>query len=157
MEEKDTKNYEFGFLLNGMLGDTEVIAVFDEIEKILSGFGAKILKKSEIERKALTYPIKKQKEAYFAFIHLEIDPEKINEVKNRFKYDANIVRYLCLTPAPNFGKVIEARPQYKEFHRGFKKEDKVVEVKEVKEEKVETEQVDLEGLDKKLGEIEQLS
>jgi ribosomal protein S6 len=159
MEEKDTKNYEFGFLINGMLTDVELVAFLDSVEKFFTDLGAKISKRSTPERKVLTYLIKKQKEAYFVFFQLDIEPEKIDEIKNKFRYEANILRYLCLTPAPNFGKVMSSDPRayYKEDHRGPRKEEKS-EIKEAKTEvKEEPEEVDLEGLDKKLGEIEGLA
>lgn len=159
MEEKDTKSYEFGFLINGMLSEAELVVFLDSVEKFFVDLGAKISKRSVPERKILAYPIKKQKEASFVFIQLDIDPEKMDEIKNKFRYEANILRYLCLTPAPNFGKIMgsEMRPNYKEFHKNYKKEEKF-ETKEAKiEEKIEAKEVNLEDLDKKLGEIEGLS
>lgn len=157
MDSNDTKAYEFGFLLSSALNDAELFAILEKIEKIFTESGAKIIKKSGVERKILFYPIQKQKEANFCYFHFEVDPEKLLEIKDKFKYEANILRYLCLTPPPNFGRIASVEP-HRHFSRDERKEEESAEVKEVfVKEKPAEEKIDLEGLDKKLGEIEELA
>jgi len=151
----DTKIYEFAFLLNGRLSETDAAALFDKLENIFSDFGTKTIKKSNLERKLLAYPIKKESEAYFGYFHLELDPEKVAEVKEKFRYENGILRHLCLTPPPNFGKMTNVGGKQKAKEAKEKKESEgVAEVKEKEEEK---EEIDLEGLDQKLEEIKDLA
>lgn len=151
----DTKVYEFAFLLNGRLSETDAAALFDKLENIFSDFGAKTIKKSNLERKPLAYPIKKEGEAYFGYFHLELDPEKVAEIKEKFRYENGILRHLCLTPPPNFGKITNVGGKQKAKEAKEKKEPEgVAEVKEKEEEK---EEIDLEGLDQKLEEIKDLA
>jgi ribosomal protein S6 len=147
--ENDARIYEFGFLLSGLLPEAGVLALAEKIEKVFESAGAKIVQKSSPERKFLSYPIKKQKEAYFNFYYLELEPEKLEEVKEKFRYDADILRYLCL--------IISANPA----KRGVRKEkeprpsrEKAKEIPNAAEVPLE---VDLEALDHKLDEIKELS
>lgn len=152
----ETKVYEFAFLLNGRLSETEAVALFDKLENIFSGFEAKVIKKSNLERRFLAYPIKKEGEAYFGYFHLELDPEKVAEIKEKFRYENGILRHLCLTPPPNFGKMTNVGGKQKAKEAKEKKESE--EAPEAAAETVEKkEEIDLEGLDQKLEEIEDLA
>lgn len=152
----DTKVYEFAFLLNGRLNETDAAALFDNLENIFSGFGAKTIKKSNLERKLLAYPIKKESEAYFGYFYLELDPEKVAEIKEKFRYENGILRHLCLTPPPNFGKITNVGGKQKAKEAKEKKDFE--EAPEMAAETVnKKEEIDLEGLDKKLKEIKDLA
>ena len=152
----DTKVYEFAFLLNGRLSETDAVALFDKLENIFSDFGAKTIKKSNLERKLLAYPIKKEGEAYFGYFHLELDPEKVAEIKEKFRYENEILRHLCLTPPPNFGKMTNVGGKQKAKEAKEKKESEGA--SEAATETVDKkEEVDLEGLDEKLEEIKDLA
>jgi len=150
--DTDRKIYEFSFLLSGRLNEAEVLPLFEKIEKIFEDWDGKIVRKSELEKKILTYPVKKEKEAYFGYFHLELSPDKIGEIKEKFRYENNILRYLCLTPPPNFGKMTNV---------GGKQKGREVKEKRETEEKIgvkETEEkLDLETLDQKLEEIKELA
>ncbi len=149
----DTKIYEFAFLLNGRLNETDAVALFDKLENIFQEAEAKIIKKSNLERKFLAYPIKKEGEAYFGYFHLELDPEKVAEIKEKFRYENGVLRQLCLTPPPNFGKMTNVGGKQKAKEAKEKKEAE--EPTEAKEEAKE--EIDLEGLDQKLEEIKDLA
>ncbi|MDP2855546.1 MAG: 30S ribosomal protein S6 [bacterium] len=152
----DTKVYEFAFLLNGRLSEIDAVALFDKLENIFSDFGAKVMKKSNLERKLLAYPIKKEGEAYFGYFYLELDPEKVAEIKEKVRYENGILRHLCLTPPPNFGKMTNVGGKQKAKEAKEKKE-----FEGTSEEAAETvnkkEEIDLEGLDEKLEEIKNLA
>ncbi|HOX21634.1 MAG TPA: 30S ribosomal protein S6 [Candidatus Paceibacterota bacterium] len=152
----DTKVYEFAFLLNGRLAETEAVALFDKLENIFSGFEAKVIKKSNLERKFLAYPIKKEGEAYFGYFQLELDPEKVAEIKEKFRYENGILRHLCLTPPPNFGKMTNVGGKQKAKEAKEKKGSEGA-PEAAAEATNKKEEIDLEGLDQKLEEIEDLA
>jgi len=143
--------YEFSFLLSGRLNETEASSLFEKIEKIFEEKEGKIVRKSELEKKILSYPIKKEGEAYFGYFHLELNPEKLEGIKEKIRYENDILRYLCLTPPPNFGKITNVGGKQKGREVKAKKEiEEKTESKEVKE------KLDLETLDQKLEEIKGL-
>jgi ribosomal protein S6 len=164
----DTRVYELSFLLSGRLNEADSLALFDKIEKVFNDFGGQTIKKSALERKILTYPVKKQKEAYFCYLHMELDPEKLLEIQEKFRYENDILRSLCLTPPPNFGKMTNVGGKQKAKDAKEKKE--VEGAAEIKEESFDVtqdksfdaaqdkkEKIDLEDLDQKLEEIKDLA
>ena len=147
--EKDTRVYEFGFLLSGLLPEAGVLSLLEKIEKIFEDFDGKIREKSTPDRKILSYPINKQKEGYFIFFHAELEPEKLEEVKEKFKYEADILRYLCLIISANPDKI--GKNKTKEPRPSKEKSKAAPIIEEAPSE------IDLEALDHKLDEIKELS
>jgi ribosomal protein S6 len=150
--EKDTRVYEFGFLLSGLLPEAGALSLLEKIEKIFESVDGKIKEKSTPERKILSYPINKQNEGYFNYFHVELEPEKLEEVREKFKYEADILRYLCLIISANPDKISKKKSKEP---RPSKERVKTTPIAE-KVEEVSTE-VDLEELDHKLDEIKELS
>jgi len=147
--ENDKRIYEFGFLLSGLLPEDGVLSLIEKIEKIFESFDAKIREKSQPERKTLFYPIKKQNEAYFIYFHIELEPEKLEEVREKFKYEADILRYLCLIISTNLDKM--EKKKTKEPRPSREKTKAVPNIEETPSE------IDLEALEHKLDEIKELS
>ena len=147
--ENDKRIYEFGFLLSGLLPEGGVLSLQEKIENVFKSFDGKIREKSAPERKILAYPINKQGEGYFTYFHVELEPEKLEEVKEKFKYEADILRYLCLIISTNPDKIEEKkikapRPSKEKIKNAPTPEESVSEI-------------DLEALDHKLDEIKELS
>ena len=147
--ENDKRVYEFGFLLSGLLPEDGVLSSQEKIEKIFKSFDAKIREKSEPARKILSYPINKQNEGYFTYFHVELEPEKLEEVKEKFKYDADILRYLCLIISTNPDKIEKKKTKEPRPSREKSKSAPTI------EEPIS--EIDLEALDHKLDEIKELS
>lgn len=144
--EQAEKIYEFGLLLSGKLTLEEAQSLWDRLEEFFINFGAKVIKKSDLQRKKLAYPIKKEGEAYFGFFYFSFLPEKIKELQEKMKFfDKSLLRFLCLTPPPNFDKIMS----------GETPKRKVEKVKKIKEKK-KAEKIDLEALEQKLEEIKEL-
>jgi ribosomal protein S6 len=150
--ENDTRIYEFGFLLNGLLPEAGVLSLLEKIEKTFESLGGKVKEKSTPERKVLAYPIKKQNEAYFNYFYIELEPEKLEDVREKFKYDADILRYLCLIISTDPDKM-----EKKTAKEPRPSKERVKATPVATEVEAPSTEVNLEELDHKLDEIKELS
>ncbi len=98
----DKKVYEISFLLSGKLIDTEIADVLQKIKKSFEEVGATVLKEFEFNKINLAYPIKKENAAYFGYFWFELDPQKIAELRKKFAFEKEILRYLLVTPPPKY-------------------------------------------------------
>lgn len=67
-----------------------------EIEEILKSNSAKTLQQLSWGKKTLSYPIKKQIEAYFFNWQFEVDPSQMKALKQKLNFNDKIIRYLLI-------------------------------------------------------------
>jgi ribosomal protein S6 len=133
-EEKDNKEYEIAFWLKDESGLVRVKA-------LMADLGIEITYSPEIKRTRFSYPIKKETEGYFGFIHFKGDPENIASLNHELKVDGSVLRFLVSKNPIKKSEIREMRRQIPEV--------KIIE-------KVEQKSSDLvtnEELEKKLEEI----
>lgn len=66
------------------------------VAKEIEALGGKIISSSTLGQKQLTYPIKKEKEAYFTTVIFEIDGEKMIELNRKLSLKEEILRHLII-------------------------------------------------------------
>jgi len=89
--EKEVKAYEISFLVR----EEEDVQV---VIKHLSAISADIVNEGPITRIRLAYPIEKENEAYFGFIHFTADPALCSRLTNELEIDPKVIRSLIVTP-----------------------------------------------------------
>ncbi len=87
----DKKEYEISFMLS-----EEGVAL--EIDGAIKAVGGEITTPSSVAMIRLAYPIKKQENAYFGFIHFKVMPEGIAKLKDALSLNTKILRFLIITP-----------------------------------------------------------
>jgi|YelNatPaOPRAMG01_1025707.scaffolds.fasta_scaffold164683_3 small subunit ribosomal protein S6 len=90
------RNYEFCFLLRADLPEEEFNKEIDFIERSILREGGEIIKKDNLGRKTLAYPIQKKEEAIFYLFYVKSNPENISKIESNFYRRENILRYLIL-------------------------------------------------------------
>jgi small subunit ribosomal protein S6 len=133
-EEKDKKEYEIAFWLKDESDLTK-------IKDLMGNLGIEITHTSEIKRTYFSYPIKKEIEGYFGFVHFKGGSENIASLSHELKVEGSVLRFLISKNPIKKSEVREVRRQ-------------IPETKTV--EKVEQKPSDLvtnEELEKKLEEI----
>lgn len=83
MEDKDTKNYEIGFLVKEE-------GTAEEISRIVVSYKATILNENKIT--------KIQSAAYFGSLSFSLAPQDIQKLSDALKINAKILRFLITTP-----------------------------------------------------------
>lgn len=91
-EISETKNnYEISFLA---VDETDQ----EKVSNLLKRAGAELLFQGPFQKISLAYPIKKQKEAFFGYLHFSAEPEKIAEVEKELQNEQSLLRFLVVTP-----------------------------------------------------------
>lgn len=91
MEETIKKAYEISCLLKA----EEDIGL---VIKDLSDLGSEIVDESAVSEIRLSYPIKKETKACFAYLHFNSDPKLIVKLRDTLQLNPRILRFLIITP-----------------------------------------------------------
>lgn len=81
--------YEITFLLNKEED-------LKEVEELFGSYSAKLLQQDKWGKKTLSYPIKKQRDAYYINWKFELEPAKLKELKQKLDFNEKLLRYLLL-------------------------------------------------------------
>lgn len=140
--EKDIKKYEIGFL--GMAEGAR-----DEIIKLLESYKTEIVDNGKMSMIKLSYPIKKEKSAFFGYLHFTAYPNIIKKFEDSLKLNHQILRFIIIASPISGRPSIESRaPRF----RMSSSEIPAIKKVEFKKPKVQT-VLSNEALEKKLEEI----
>ena len=67
-----------------------------EIKKYVTSLKGKIEKEEKWGKRILAYPIKKITSAYYIYYLLDIEQDKIKELKKQLNFNEKLIRYLLL-------------------------------------------------------------
>ena len=90
------RNYELGFIIHPEVEQSDVTQAVDKVGQYVSAGGGEVTSVDVWGRRALAYPIRKQKEGTYVFLHAQLDPQAIQELERNLKLDEEILRYLLL-------------------------------------------------------------
>lgn len=94
-------HYEAALLLKPDLSDKDVQKFVQEIKELLVGHGATDLEQEKIERRALSYPLKKHNEGYYVFIGFFGPAVLPNKMKLELRHREELLRLAFIRkPAP---------------------------------------------------------
>lgn len=93
--------YELFLTLPAQLPEAQVKAKTKEIEEKIKAIGGKLKESFDLGRRALAYPIIRQgtryNEGYYLDLYFETDrPDKINQLENELRLEAEILRFLII-------------------------------------------------------------
>ena len=80
--------YELAVVVSAKIEDDERAQVIEKVKALVERFGGQISDVDEWGKKRLAYEIQKMKEAYYYFIHFEIE--------QRIRIMDNVIRFLCV-------------------------------------------------------------
>lgn len=89
----DTKknDYEISFLVKTPQGGSA-------IEVLLQQYGSEIVNRGSLAEMSLAYPIKKNRQAYFGFLHFKAPAEAVAKLKDSLELNSEVLRSLVITP-----------------------------------------------------------
>lgn len=92
MEEiNDKKTYEISFVSNTEEGAKKLVS-------LLRDAGADIFFESPLSKIPLAYSIEKKEEAFFGYLHFNIDPKEIIGIEKELGVQSAVLRFLIITP-----------------------------------------------------------
>lgn len=102
----DKTIYELAFHLNPDLEETRVRQLAQNIENYVTSAGGVVSFKKDPGKTRLSYPIKHKKQAYFGYIHFNLElKEKLASIDEQIKLNNDILRYLIVKVPTDSGKV----------------------------------------------------
>lgn len=161
MPEETQRQYELTFILSPDLGEEEISSFEHEIEKNIENLEGTLKKKGKLEKRSLSYPIKKFQSGYYLVVNFLFSPEKLEELYSALKHKKEILRYIItVVEKPSLAKTIEDKKP-KPVARGSDLSGKIPKVEKIKKlteekpspKKASKSKTKLEEIDKKLEEI----
>nr|HMQ22735.1 30S ribosomal protein S6 [Planctomycetota bacterium] len=90
------KTYECMLLLDNREVKKGWDALKDQIDSILTKYGAKIVVAKRWDERKLAYEIKKQRRATYYLSYLEADPQSMTELEHMLRLSGPVLRHLVL-------------------------------------------------------------
>lgn len=87
------RHYEIVFLVHPDQSE-QVPAMVERYQGIISKQGGVIHRKEDWGRRQLAYPIQNMHKAHYVLMNIECNLETLEEIKNAFKFNDAILRYL---------------------------------------------------------------
>ena len=152
--DSDAQLYELGFTISPSLTEEEAKEFHQKIKGEAQVLGAFIDEEGSIEKRRLSYPIKKVREAYFGFFKFIFSPQKFADLKTKMNVP-NVLRFLLIKTRRAPQRQISTRPmkmadatlnqtENSEYQQTVKKTQKSIDI---------APPVNIEEIDKKLEEI----
>ena len=162
MASEETKQnlYELAYFISPQVKENEIVSHINKIKDLISGKKGEISKEEIPHQRRLAYPIKRQKEGFFGFIHFSSSsPKSAREINDALLLDSSILRHLLITVTPKqlaqmkkSTQSVSAQEKVKKMMHKAKEEESIFK-KEDAVSHLEKHKVELEELDKKLEEI----
>lgn len=89
-------NYEVTFIVHPDVEDEGMTGVVEKVSQFITGGGGQITNVNRWGRRRLAYPIRKQREGYYVLMHVQLDPQSINELERSLKLTEEVIRYLLV-------------------------------------------------------------
>lgn len=97
-KQDQVKTYEIGLIVEPI--DQIVVTVMDKVKEIITQHGGKVLKESELGRRTLAYPIRKNRKKYlegvYKFILFEGTSSTVENLDRLVRINENIIRHIIL-------------------------------------------------------------
>ena len=90
------KLYELAVILHPDMDESARDKLIGMIEKIIKQFEGEINKSEADGKKTLAYPIKKQAEGWFYYLHIGLPAEAVDKLTTKVKMEDQILRHMIL-------------------------------------------------------------
>ncbi len=94
--EENKKEYEMSYFLTSDIPEGSVDSAASELNSLITESGGGSVALEIPKRKRLSYPIKKQSEAYFGTAYFNIDAEGLDKIKKSLTLHKKLLRYMIL-------------------------------------------------------------
>ena len=91
--------YEYFVLLGAKTGAAEQEAFLEKFEKVMSSNDVERVGRDDWGKRALAYPIAKQKDARYIVYHLKAPPAVVKELERNCRLDERVLRHLAIRVA----------------------------------------------------------
>lgn len=89
-----TRAYELALVLNPELSDAEIERLVTSLKTTIEKSGGEIIGEDSWGRKETAYKLKGNREAFYLFLDVELDPAKVLMVEQTVRLTDNVLRHL---------------------------------------------------------------
>lgn len=143
MEQK-TKNYEIAYLLSPSISEEEVLTHAEKLNALIEEQKGTVKHFQEPRKHKLSYPIQKERNAYFGWSTFRLAPDAVTQLKKKLNEYPHVLRYLIVEEETRL-----RAPVFRTPTRPMSQKSPTI----PREAEKGDEKLDLEALDKKLEEI----
>lgn len=122
--EKESKIYEFGYLLKADLKEEEILDFSEKLRKKITEKKGLILTEGKTKKITLAYPISKETMAVFNWVKFTINPNSIKELEEYLKKESLVLRFLTVKSEK---EEVASKPTIKKI-RKIKKPEEISEI-----------------------------
>jgi small subunit ribosomal protein S6 len=90
------RQYELGLILHPEVEQADVTQAVDKIGQFVTAGGGEVTSVDVWGRRALAYPIRRQTEGTYVFLHAQLDPGALQDLERNLKLEEEILRYLLI-------------------------------------------------------------
>ena len=91
------KRYEAVYLLVDTLKEDAIAAACENVRADIRKFGGTVVGEKPVERRAFARPLQKQLGGHSLEVALDLEPDKVGELKQRHKLDPNVFRVMIVS------------------------------------------------------------
>src|SRR3989344_4977367 len=88
--------YEVGYILSSAVADDGISNTIIEISKSIESVGGRILNEDHWGRRKLAYPIGRTRNGYYAFLTVDLPPEKVREAEHKLLTNDAVIRFIIV-------------------------------------------------------------
>ncbi len=88
--------YEFIYIINAVLGDEQIKAAVERINKLIKENDGEITEIDEWGSRRLSYPINKKRNGHYVNMHIQAPGDLIVRLERALEIDDDILRYMTL-------------------------------------------------------------
>lgn len=103
------RTYELALIIHPDLDEPARDKLLDLIEKIVKHLKGEINKREIGGKKTLAYPVVKQTEGWYYYLHLSLPAEAINKLSDKIKIEDQVMRFLILAKEQKNQKTNKAK------------------------------------------------
>ena len=145
--DAESKNYELAYLLSPSLQEEEILTHANKLSMLIEQAKGIVTHAEQPKKRKLSYPISKERNAYFGWITFRLEPGFVADLEKSVKAQ-KLLRHLIVEEDE-----VEPRPQHLLRTIPSKPSPATHEFTSRPADEIPDERLDLEALDKKLEEI----
>lgn len=89
--------YELALVIKPLSNEDIKEKVIKKIEKLVTDLGGVIGKYNNVGKRLLAYPIKKNKEGFYVFAKLTLEPKNVTKLDRQLSLNSDLLRFLRIT------------------------------------------------------------
>jgi small subunit ribosomal protein S6 len=98
------RDYELGFILNPEVSEEQSSSILERIQQIVSNNDGQVVRINQWGRRRLAYPIEHQRDGFYVFFDMILNPETVSELDRNLKVTEEVLRHIIIRRDPKIAQ-----------------------------------------------------